>query len=176
MSNQACYGFIAWTDVTIARVSNALHILNTAQTLCQTGILWQIRITTLARILHLVSGVLFPHLHLHNGSAHRGHGSLDVHVVALKYEPVAFGLLPHKALLVVVIHLVVQTLVAVFALLVDSHCQPVLVQLIVKWHREHYSYYLFGAVALYLKQVVGQDTHCAGGFAAVLGEVAQFSF
>lgn len=119
---------------------------------------------------------LVPDLHLHDGPAQGGHGTLDVQAPALKGEVGAFGLHPHKShLLFVVIHLFEQALIALFALLVDSQGKPVLVHVIVIWHREHYSECLIGSVELLLEQVVGQHAHCPSGFGFALAEVAHFS-
>lgn len=127
--------------------------------------------------MHHGSEELVPHLDLHDGPAQRGHGSLDVQLLALKCEATAIGLLPHKAhLLFVVVHLFVQTFVDLFALVVDSYGEPVLVHVIVVGHREHYSYCLFSSVAVPLKQVVCQDAHRTGGFGAGLAEVAHLGF
>lgn len=119
---------------------------------------------------------LVPDLHLHDGPAQGGHGTLDVQAPALKGEVRAFGLRPHEShLLFVVIHLFEQALIALFALLVDSQGKPVLVHVIVIWHREHYSECLIGSVELLLEQVVGQHAHCPSGFGFALAEVAHFS-
>lgn len=128
-------------------------------------------------LCHLWGEELVPQLHLHNGPAHRGHGGLDVQLPALKREPGAMGLLSNETLLLfVVIHLFEQALVALFALGIDPHGEPVLVHVIVVGHREHYRYCLFSRVALPLKQVVGQNTHCTGCFGAGFAEVAHLGF
>lgn len=97
-------------------------------------------VTDLIRTLLHLKARLVPDLHLHNGLAHGRHGAHDVEVLAFVREAAAFSLLPHEALLLlVVIHLLVQLLVALFAVLVDSHGHPVLVHVVVVGHREHYS-------------------------------------
>lgn len=120
---------------------------------------------------------LVPQLHLHNGLAHRGHGGLDVKLLALIRDPAAMGLLSNETfLLFVVIHLFVQTLIALFALVIDPHSKPVLVHVIIVGHREHYSYCLFSGIAFPLKEVVGHNANCAACFGAGLGEVAHLGF
>lgn len=127
-------------------------------------------------LLHLGTEELVPDLHLHNGLAQWAHGSLDVQVPALKGQPTASGFLPHKShLLLVVIHLLVQALIALFALLVDSQGKRVLVHVMVEWHREHYSECFISSVSFPLKQIVGQHAHRTRGFAFAFAEVAHFS-
>lgn len=120
---------------------------------------------------------LVPQLHLQDGPAQRRHGAHDVQVLTHKHETTTFGLGPYEALLLfVVIHLFVQTLIALSALVVDSQRHPVLVKVVVVGHGEHYHQFLPSAVALPLKHVVGQDAHRAARFAAGLAEVAHLGF
>lgn len=127
-------------------------------------------------MLHLGSEELVPDLHLHDGPAQGGHGTLDVQAPTLKGEVGAFGLHPNEShLLFVVIHFFEQALIALFALLVDSQGKPVLVHVIVIWHREHYSECLIGSVEFPLEQVVSQHAHRPSGFGFALAEVAHFS-
>lgn len=120
---------------------------------------------------------LVPHLHLQHGPAQRGHGGLDVQALALEREAAAMRLLPDEALgLLLVVHLLVQHLVALLVLRVDRQAQPVLVHVVVVGHGEHDGHFLSGAVATPLEQVVGQDAHRPRGLGAGLAEVAHLGF
>lgn len=73
-----------------------------------------------------------------------------------------------------IVQLVVQVFVAVTGLLNHTHSQPVLVQVVVKRHREHDGHAVGANPALHMEQVVGQQANCARGGVVVLGEGADF--
>lgn len=130
---------------------------------------------SLIRLVHGGWEDLLPHLHLHDGPAQRRHGGLDVQGFSLKGQVTAVGLQPFEpVLLLVVVHVLVQVLVALFALREDSNREPVLVHVVVVRHGEHDGQLLFSVVTVSPKEVIGQDSHCTWGLATTLGEVAHF--
>jgi len=74
-----------------------------------------------------------------------------------------------------IIQLLVQLFVAVTRKLNHAHGQPVIVEVVVKRHREHDGHALGANPALHVEQVVGQQADGARGGVVVLGEGAHFS-
>ena len=100
-------------------------------------------------------------LHFDKSSALIGHGGPHIHRFPLKLHPRAVGLVAHKAVLIVVVHALEQTLVAGLRLIEDAHPQPVLVEVVVERHREHDSHELRAGALFHVEHLVGQDAHGA---------------
>ncbi|KAG7243542.1 hypothetical protein INR49_011098 [Caranx melampygus] len=74
-----------------------------------------------------------------------------------------------------VVHLVIQMFVAGTGVLNHAHGQTVLIQVVVKGHREHDGHALGANPALHMEQVIGQQADSTRGSVVVLGEGAHFS-
>lgn len=55
----------------------------------------------------------------------------------------------------VIIHLMIEIIITLFALIKDSHCVPVAVLNKVIWHREHDSYFLHSLLCIILQDMKG---------------------
>lgn len=120
---------------------------------------------------------LIPHLHFYDGPGQRTHGGLEVQVTAIMVNTWPTGLLPHKALLVLlIIHFFIKCLIAFLPFWVDAHCKPILIQVVVPGYREHDGHGLNVVIFLSLIEVVGHDPHAAGGLGGRLAEGAYFGF
>lgn len=115
-------------------------------------------------------------LHFNYGFPDGRHCSPQINIRGSVLQPTAIGLRAGEATEVFpVVHLVVQMFVAGTGLLNHAHGQTVLVQVVVKGHREHDGHALGANPALHMEQVIGQQADSTRGGVVVLGEGAHFS-
>lgn len=115
-------------------------------------------------------------LHFNDGPALRRHARPYRNALLLVHQAVAiaFGTLKVYQILVVV-HELVQLLVAARCLLEKAHCMPVFIDVVVERHGEHNGNQISACFGTCIKQIVGHDTHSPGGRVVVLGEGAHLS-
>lgn len=75
-----------------------------------------------------------------------------------------------------IIHLVIEVFVTFSGLFKYTYGQLVLVQVAVKWDREHDAHPLGACAALHVEDVIGQQAHSTGGSVVVFGESAHLGF
>lgn len=115
-------------------------------------------------------------LHFNYGFADTRHCSPQVNICSFIFQPTAVCLRAGEVTEVFpIIQLIVQMFVTGTGLLNHTHGKPVLVQVVVKGHREHNGHALGANSALHMEQVVGQQADSASGSVVVLGEGAHFS-
>lgn len=115
-------------------------------------------------------------LHFNNGFANTRHCSPQINIRSFIFQPRAICLRASQVTEVFpIIHLAVQMFVTGTRMLNHTHGKPVLVQVVVKGHREHNGHAFRANPALHMEQVVGQQADSARGSVVVLGEGAHFT-
>lgn len=114
-------------------------------------------------------------LQFYNSFANGRHCSPQINICSFIFQPTAVCLRAGEFIEVFpIIHLLVQIFVTGTGLLNHTHGQPVLVQVVVKGHREHNGHALRANPALHMEQVIGQYAHSACGSVVILDERAHF--
>lgn len=121
------------------------------------------------RCLNLEGFALIDH-HRENGFAGVGHGAADSDVVVVVGDAVAVGFGPDESVLAAFVHEFVEVGVAPGGPVEDPDRKPVGVEHSVEGHRVHDGHQVAPVVQVGVVQVVGQDSHGAGGAARCLAE------
>ncbi len=110
-------------------------------------------------------------LQFHNSSALIGHAGPHIQLLLTEYQPRAVGLVAHKVgEILAVVHVIEQLVIAGTSGLKDAHAQPVLIDVVVKGHREHDGHQPVDGAVAHVDQLIGHDPHSTGCCVVILDE------